>query len=398
MGSYLDLLRQRDFRRILWATIPGRLAYAMVGLSVFFNAKNISGSLATAGLAIGANVFTSSTTAGLRGTAIDRWGQTKPLAILAPLYATTMVLLAFADLGPGWVVLLSGLNGCVAPPINLSARPLYRVAVGEEQLRTAFAFDAITNNLTVVVGPAIATALCLQISPRFSLCVTAGLMVAGGLALVTSPLSRAWQSEPRVEGAGRLFSVPGVWLLAIDAVFIGFAFGALDVAVPSAASLAHHPERAAWLLGTFALGNIFGGFWAGSNARRISARTGLIASTTTCAIFMLGLPFTHPDLWMGLLVLLAGISMGPAQVFMVEVIDLVRPPGAAVSAQGWLWSIEGGCAALGSTVAGSVAQHHGAATALSAVGLAAIGSPIALLLGRRSLVRHHAAPALALAD
>lgn len=395
MRSYVELFRIREFRRIVWGTLPGRMAYAMVGLAIFFNAKDLTGSLATAGLAVGANVFTSSVTAGLRGLSIDRFGQTKPLMILTPLYTATMLFLAFADPSARWLVILAGLNGVVAPPINLSARPLYRLAVGEERLRTAQAFDAMTQNLTFMLGPVVSAWLAVSFSPRTALVVTASFMLIGGAALLTNPLSRRWVGEPAHGGGLRNLLTPAIGLLLLDATFIGFGMGSFDIAVPSAASLAGHPERSAWLLGSFAVGSVIGGAWAGAKTSHIDAVRGAIITVGICASVMLLLPLTDPNLGMAAVALLGGIAIGPSQVFMIEVINLVRPPGMEVSAQGWLWSLEGGMVAVGSAVAGYVSQHHGSTPALVMVGCSMLVAPVTLWSLRHLLVAHPASVAAA---
>lgn len=385
MNAYLGLLRQPEVRRIFWGAIPARLAYAMVGLVLFFFVKDLTGSLTIAGLAIGANSFASSSTAGLRGGAVDRWGQTTPLLVLVPLYSATLAMLGLISLSSSWTIALCALNGLLAPPINMSTRPLFKLAVRPDQIRTAWALDSVVLNATMVVGPVVATGLCLQVSPGFGLLTTGVLMLVGGTMLLTSPLSRRWRGEERVPGAPGIMRSRAMWVLACEGIAIGLAFGALDVAVPSSASLHHHAGRAAPMLALFAIGGIVGGIWAGANSKRIGSLRGLWCSTLTAAVCLLPLPFTTPGPSMGVLLLLSGVAMGPAQVFWLELVDVVRPRGTAVSAMGWLWAIEGSVAAVGSALAGRLADTHGATAALSVVGAAALLSPVALLTGRRFL-------------
>lgn len=385
MNAYLGILRNPEVRRIFWGSVPARIAYAMVGLVLFFNAKDLTGSLTIAGLAIGANSFTSSVTAGLRGGAVDKWGQTKPLLILVPLYSATLAVLGLVSLSSNWTIAMCALNGLVAPPINLSARPLFKLAMPPDQLRTAWALDSVVMNATSVLGPVLATFLCLQFSPGLGLLTTGGFMLFGGGMLLTSPLSRRWRGEPKIPGAPGILRNRAMWVLAVDGIAIGLAFGALDVAVPSSASLHHHPQLAAPMLALFAIGGIVGGIWAGANSQRLESLRGLTYFNAASALFLLPLPLTTPGWGMGLLLLLSGLAMGPSQVYWLELVDVVRPRGTAVSAMGWLWTIEGSIAALGSALAGRLADTHGSVAALSVVGFAALVSPAALFLGRRIL-------------
>jgi cation transporter-like permease len=68
-----------------------------------------------------------------------------------------------------------------------------------------------------------------------------------------------------------------------------------------------------------------------------------------------------------LLILIGGLPLGIAQVFYLEVVDIVRPRGTAVAALGTIWFIEGSAAALGNALAGVVSEAYGAAPALIAV-------------------------------
>ena len=52
-----------------------------------------------------------------------------------------------------------------------------------------------------------------------------------------------------------------------------------------------------------------------------------------------------------------GLPLGAAQVFYLEVVDIVRPRGAAVASLGSIWFIEGSAAALGNSLAGVISEQ-----------------------------------------
>ena len=54
MSRYLDLLKLPNARALLITSFPARIAYGMLALSVFFKVERETGSIAAAGLAIGA--------------------------------------------------------------------------------------------------------------------------------------------------------------------------------------------------------------------------------------------------------------------------------------------------------------------------------------------------------
>ena len=66
----------------------------MISLSIFFKVQQTTGSIAIAGLATGTNGVAGATTAGLRGSIIDKFGMKIPLRSLTLVYALLMLLFA----------------------------------------------------------------------------------------------------------------------------------------------------------------------------------------------------------------------------------------------------------------------------------------------------------------
>ena len=84
MGEYREYLRIPGVKPLLLVSTFGRLAYAMVSLAIFFQVQSVTGSVATAGLAVGLSGLAGALTAGPRGHLVDRFGQTRPLYAFVP--------------------------------------------------------------------------------------------------------------------------------------------------------------------------------------------------------------------------------------------------------------------------------------------------------------------------
>ena len=112
----------------------------MIALAIYFKVQQETGSIAVAGLATGLNGLAGALTAGIRGAVIDRFGMIWPLRVLVPSYAALIVVLSLGT-GRTELVVLATLLGLTAPPINLSVRPLWKITVPAEKIRTAFALD-----------------------------------------------------------------------------------------------------------------------------------------------------------------------------------------------------------------------------------------------------------------
>ena len=356
MKQYLELFRIPLARRLLIAATPARMAYSMIGLCIFFKTERTLDSIPLAGLALGLNSLAGSLTAGVRGSAIDKWGQKWPIRILVPGYALGIISLNMAST-KNEILLWAFILGFSAPPINLSVRPLWKQIVGDELVRTAYGLDTAVMNSVGVIGPAIATTLSLSSRPGFALGTCATLMLIGGLALEVTINHKNWFTEKKDPSEEKLWQVPAIRLLMIEGIFIGLGWGFFDVGIPAYATLEHVPHRTAWLFSIMSLCNVLGGLTAGLIKKRRSAYRTMRATYFGWFLFSLPLYFTYPDWSLAVVGALLGLTGGALQVFYFEVLDAVRPKGSATASLGWLWTIEGSMAALGSALGGWVAKE-----------------------------------------
>ncbi|MEY2673332.1 MAG: hypothetical protein RLZZ508_1209 [Actinomycetota bacterium] len=357
MREYKELLRIPGALRLILTSLPPRTAYGMVGLALFFHILALTDSLSSAGLVIGAQTLVSSMTAGVRGHAIDRWGQTRPLLVLVPLYTISTISLAYFADDLSSAIVFAMVMGLTSPPINLSMRPLWVLVAGPERIRTAYALDSTILHVTSLIGPAIGTWLALHFSGQLALTTTGLLMLIGGMLLLTNPISRSWIPEQKVEGEKGIFRSPAMRVLAMEAVLIGLGYGLLDIAVPARATIEGLAGWAAPSLAAVALGGILGGMYAGSKLKHLVPLRGLYKTQYAFSIIALPLFLLPAGLPTAALMFVIGLPLGAAQVFYLEVVDIVRPRGAAVASLGSIWFIEGSAAALGNSLAGIVAEN-----------------------------------------
>jgi MFS family permease len=368
MSAYLDLLRMPGVLRLIVSAAPGRLAYSMIGLATFFYVQDKTGSLTVAGFATGAETVASSLTAGFRGQLIDRLGQTRPLSAFIPSWVTSLLVLTHQESTVG-ILLTCAVVGLASPPINLSARPLWRVAVGADNLRTAYSIDTTMMNVATIAGPFIATAIALGPGPGVALTITAGCMLVGGTAMVSMPLSRRWVPEPPDPAAVGLLRNKPYLLLAIEGMLFGLGWGLLEITVPATSTLHGHPGWAAPMLGALAGASVVGGIVVGARKSTITPLRGFRLSQLCVTMAVAPLAFTEPGWSMGIVLGLLGLSTGFAQVYHWEVVEAIRPKGSATAAQAWLWTMEGTTIALGSALGGYLTEQVDPAVALAGVSL-----------------------------
>jgi len=358
----------------------------MVGLSIFFHVQHSIGSIASAGIALGLNGFAGAITAGIRGSVMDRFGQSWPLWILVPAYAMALIGFSFVTERTSLLVAATIL-GASAPPINLSARPLWKYAVPKKILRVAYAIDATALNGSAIFGPVIATWVSLTIGAEWSLRLCALLLFSGGMSLASQAISRRWQPESKPPGTLSLWKVRAIRILMIEGAVIGFGWGSFDVGVPAATTLVHRQSLSGPIFAALSLGTVVGGLIGGLASKRMSSLKGMLLSYSAWTLSALPLLLVKPSGLLIAVALLIGIAGGPLQIFYWEVIEAVRPAGAAVSALAWIWAVEGTFASAGSALSGGIADRFGARWSLSITPLAIFIGFCVVFLGRGQLAK-----------
>ena len=387
MDQYREYLRIPGVKPLLLASTFGRLSYAMVSLAIFFQVQAITGSVGTAGLAVGLSSGLGAMTAGPRGLIVDRFAQTRPLFAFVPAYAISCLLLAFVARDAVSAVLLSGLIGLTAPPINISIRPLWLDIVGQDRVRMAYSVDTAYHNLVMLLGPVIATLVALNVSPKLGVAVVGVSMLIGGLLLAFNSHSRAWVPEEREHGEAGLLRSPAIRFLAVEGALMGLSAGFITIGIPALATLSGEEGMAGPVMSAMGVGAIIGTLWAGAKAKDIAPANGLRAAVLLFAIALLPLAFVPIGPWMMVVVMVAWAFIGPANVFYLEVIDVVRPRGTAVAALGTLWMIEGAGMAIGNAVGGVIAEAVNPHLTLALGSLFAIASPILFTIGMRGVLK-----------
>ena len=356
MKRYLELFRIPNVWVLLIACFPARVAYGMVGLSIFFKAEQSTGSISFAGLAIGLNAAAGSFTAGIRGSIMDKYGQTWPLRIMVPGYAGMAFALNASHSKPLMLTLAFAM-GLSAPPINLSVRPLWKIVVPEEYLRTAYAMDTAVMSAAGVIGPVIATSLALSSHQSLPLNICGTLMLIGGGALAITKVSRSWVPEKKSSDHTPLWRHKPLQLLMIEGCFIGFGWGVFDVAIPAFTTIEKVPYLTAWIFTAMGISNILGGLLAGLVSKRTSSLRAMRRTYGVWCFASIPMALSHPSWTMVLAGSLLGLFGGAIQVFYWEVMEAIRPKGSPTAMMGWLWTVEGTLMSIGSAAGGVISEH-----------------------------------------
>ena len=385
MNRYVELFRIPNVWVLVLACFPARVAYGMVSLSIFFKVEQSTGSISSAGLALGLNAASSALTAGIRGSIMDKYGQKWPLRIMVPTYAALTIALNLADTKVAMLT-LAFVMGLSAPPINLSVRPLWKIVVPEKDLRTAYAIDSSIMNFAFVVGPVIATSLALSRFSSSPLYICAALMLLGGISLGMTKVSRNWIPETKGADYQPLWKHKPLQLLMIEGCFIGFGWGLFDVAVPAFTTIEKVPHMTAWIFGAMGVSNVIGGLLAGLVSKKTSSLKAMRRTYGVWFLVSIPMALSYPNWTMIIAGALLGLVGGAIQVFYWEVMEAIRPQGSPTAMMGWLWSVEGTLMAVGSMAGGFISEHSSPTIALSITALCIGAGYLILALGKSRLI------------
>lgn len=385
MNRYVALFRIPNVWVLVLTCFPARVAYGMVSLSIFFKVEQSTGSISSAGLALGLNAASGAVTAGIRGSVMDKYGQKWPLRIMVPTYATLTIALNLAD-AKATMLTLAFVMGLSAPPINLSVRPLWKIVVPEKDLRTAYAVDSSIMNFAFVVGPVIATSLALSRFSSSPLFICAGLMLLGGISLAMTKVSRNW--IPEIKGADYqpLWKHKPLQLLMIEGCFLGFGWGLFDVAVPAFTTIEKVPHMTAWIFAAMGVSNVVGGLLAGLVSKKTSSLKAMRRTYGVWFFVSIPMALSYPNWTMIIAGAFLGLVGGAIQVFYWEVMEAIRPQGSPTAMMGWLWSVEGTLMAVGSMAGGFISEHSSPTIALSITALCIGAGYLILALGKSRLI------------
>ncbi|GAA4821529.1 MFS transporter [Streptomyces ziwulingensis] len=352
--GYGQLLRTRGAWTFLLPGFAARQPFAMLTISLVLLVQHTTGSYGTAGAVAAATGVSMALFAPYSGRLADRYGQR---AVLVPgvlvHVASGLALTALALAGaPLWTLFAAAVpTGASVPQIGPMVRARWGVKLKDSPLLpTAAAFESVTDELTFVLGPLLATALCTAIDPAAGLVTEAALSLLGGLLFAarksTQPTVGGADGYARVEHVPAL-RVPGVRVLIVAFLGIGSVFGGMQVALAAFSESIGEPGLNGVLYGTFAAGNMLSGVVCGAVAWKAAPHRRLLVGYTALALTASGLWAAQSVPLLAGLGLLVGVCIAPALITGYTLVEGLVPAGARTEAFTWLT----GAVALGQAVA-----------------------------------------------
>ncbi|MEU3840834.1 MFS transporter [Streptomyces sp. NPDC028635] len=356
--GYGQLLRTRGAWTFLLPGFAARQPFAMLTLSIVLLVQHTTGSYGAAGAAAAVTGVSMALFAPYSGRLADRYGQRAvllPGVIVHSVSGLTLTALALAH-APLWALFVAAVpTGASVPQVGPMVRARWGVKLkGSPLMSTAAAFESVTDELTFVVGPLLATALCTTVAPAAGLVTEAALTLVGGLLFAaqksTQPQVHTGGEHTRVQHASAL-RVPGVRVLIVTFLGIGSVFGGMQVSLAAFTESIGEPGLNGVLYGVFAAGNMISGVVCGAIAWKVAPQRRLVVGYTALALAASALWTAHSVLLLAALGLLVGMCIAPALITGYTLVEGLVPAGARTEAFTWLT----GAVALGQAAAVTVA-------------------------------------------
>lgn len=362
--AYGQVLADPGNRAFSAAGFVARLPLSMTGIGIVLLVSLNTGSFGRAGLITAVGTLTGAAIAPVWGRIIDRAGQAVVL-VGAGVTSAAGISVLVTSVQLGWP-LATSLAAAVVVGLGFSsaggcvrARWTYRLA-GSPLLNTAFAVEAVLDEVVFIIGPVLVTFLATAVHPALGIGAAGALGLAGALLLAaqrrTQPPIRP--SAERHRG-GRL-PVRVLLPVAVACAALGSVFGGMEVVVVAFARERDVLPYAGFMLMAWAVGSLLAGVVTGSIAWRAAPAVRFRVGSVLLACSLVPLPFvTHPVVLAAVL-LASGIAIAPTLIASVAVTHSAVDQSRLTEALAWTSTGIASGVAAGAAVLGRLIDADGA--------------------------------------
>src|SRR4051794_2546401 len=237
----------------------------MLGLGAVFLVQQASGSYGLAGAVSGTLALSYGVAGPQWARAMDRRGQASVLRLAMSAFVLTGVAFVVAVVADGprwsWFVLAAAV-GATGPNVGSLGRARWSAVLDPTARQTAFAFEAVVDEVVFVVGPPLVTVLATLIAPPVGFLTGVVLGAAGSLWLAAQRATQPPVQPVDATTRGRLWSsvlTPTLLVVVTTYLAVGTVFGAIDVVVVGFAEGEGAPALSGAALAFFAGGSLVAG-------------------------------------------------------------------------------------------------------------------------------------------
>ena len=251
MKSYLRVLRFPNFKYLFAGQSASNIGDQVVIVTLALYVTQRTGSASDLGFVLAAQALPMIALILLGGVWADRFGGEGRRRIMigadsvrAVLHATLAVLILSGGASVGELIVIEALFGAARAFFNPAYTGLIPQTVDDEHVQEAQALTGLSVNLSIMIGPAIGTALFLTVGAGSAFALDAATFVVSA-ALLTRVHPRARGAERTTEtvvqslraGFGEVASRPWVWAtIAAFCVAVLFSYAQWYSLAPSIAN------------------------------------------------------------------------------------------------------------------------------------------------------------------
>jgi MFS family permease len=390
LNTYRRLLNLAGPGYVLVAFL-GRLPLAMSQLGALLLVSTATGRYTAGGLTAGTLAAANAIGAPIAGAIADRVGQ-RPVVLTQSLVAATAVAglvgLVTTDAPLPQVVAIAAVVGLAIPQVGPLARvrwrPMTRKA-GDGQRRlidAAFSYEGAADEASFVLGPALVGAIAVLINPGAALLVAAGLLAVFGCWFALHPTARITGHHVG-DGAAlrRRLITTGLVILAAAQLLIGVIFGATQTGTTALATQEGRAGAAGLVHALLGVGSVIAGLSVAGLPERFGYERRL--ATFAGALFVLSAPLLAVGTISALVpvVIALGFAVAPYMITVFTLAERIVPSNRVGTAATLLAGATGVGYALGSALAGGLADLGGHRPAFAvAVAAGAVALSLALIV------------------
>jgi MFS family permease len=344
--------------------LVSRLPLSMASLGLVLLVREHGGSYGAAGLVAAAYVAAAAVVAPVHGRLSDRWGQRVVLLLAGGGYAVGMTLVVLAvtrEADVPWPHLAAALGGVFTPQTGslVRARWTYLLRDDRPRLTTAFAIEAVIDEVVFVVGPVLVTFLTLRVADVAGLATATVAAVAGSWFLALQTATEPGRS-PDTGGPRPPMGWGVLGPVLVAAVAIGVLFGSTEVLVVAFTEAEGSPGAAGLVLATWAAGSLVAGVVVGAMASPSDPVARLRWSVLVLGLLFAPLLLAPDVLWLTLGMFVTGVMISPTMIAATSVVEEHVPPARLTEALTWTSTGLAVGVAPGAAVAGAVVDRAGA--------------------------------------
>lgn len=374
----------------------GRLPLAMAQMGTLLLVADTTGSYALGGAAAGALAVANAVGAPVAGSLADRVGQ-RPVVLvqsaLGGVGLVALVALAGAEIAPWIVISSAALAGAAMPQIGPLARVRWRPITREQEhhqprlMEAAFSYEGAADEASFVLGPALLGLLVVVASPELALVIAASILLVFGCAFALHPTARLTHAHRPTAHAGVRLITTAFVVLLVAQLLIGVVFGSIQTGTTVLATVAGQAGVAGLVHASLGVGSVVAGLAVAALPPRFGYASRVLVAAIGLALLSVPLLATDTIPQLFAVVLVLGFVVAPYMISVFMLGERAAPVQRVGAAMTLLAGATGIGYAVGSAVAGRLADVHGhpgafAVTVTGGVGAAVLAAASQPLLRR----------------